>query len=201
MERTYRCKNCSADVYSGCLCGCCGYRHVPGERKAKTDTDRIAQLTAELHDAFEGLGEAQTQLDAERADHERTKAEMADARAQLDKVRRDRDEMIRVHDEVEAERDAAQAEVAAMRDVIERVNVTLFYGHGHVDGRVPDCSVCDDLAAMRAALAGTAGRDLAARVTLLEAVAEAARNLSYHYHFETMGRLRNALAALDKESK
>jgi hypothetical protein len=147
MERTYRCKNCSADVYSGCLCGCCGYRHVPGERKAKTAADRVAQLTAELAEARH-----------EVANH-----------------------LLRTA-KVEFERDAAQAEAAAIRT--RATCMCKDYPH---DARCP--------------LGSNAGRDLAARVTLLEAVAEAARNLSYHYHFETMGRLRNALAALDKESK
>jgi hypothetical protein len=174
--------------------------------------DRIAQLTAELDKtrqvAFNtSLRESNLlgQLDVERAAHECTKAELADARKQLESahtrlndadgalqdagtpvVEERFDEAIqRLHaqrDAAIAREQAAQAEAAEMREALE----AWIGEHGEPHSGYTtethwkpcprnDSCDCELVSMINAALAGNAGRALASRVPLLEVVADAAR--------------------------
>jgi hypothetical protein len=166
-----------------------------------TDADRIAALEAEM-------AEARSKWSAEGLAHEIAK--------------RERDAAL-------AREQADQAEAAAMREALEEVRRRhrgLEHGedcHGNVhnngdcgcpnDGSIhadrpcidEECSCCLSLDTIATVLVGTAGRALAARVPLLEAVAKigSAISLPCICHVTdgkcTGCRFLDALAALDEK--
>lgn len=164
------------------------------------DADRIATLTMELAEELTearkfGATEQKTrmelfyQLAAERADHERTKAEMALVRRAFDGEQ----EAMRknVADTVRAgvERDTAVAESAAMRAVLVRAREQLSCGED-IDGHSCPPSTCV-VAAIEVAIAGTAGRAIAERVKWLEEMPARAKDLISRAA-ATMGRDRES---------
>lgn len=95
-------------------------------------------------------------LDAERTAHERTKAELTAERADRLNIDEHRGRLMR-------ERGAALAEAAAMRLAIDAVVIRLSHENAGSE---------EALQRLRDALDCTAGRALAARVPLLEGIAE-----------------------------
>lgn len=125
--------------------------------------DRIAQLTAELAEAWRV---AEIWRNDERAAHERTKAEMADARADIARVM---SEAHGIHDRLIGERDAAQAKLASVEAVAAAMREWIEGDNRHGCG---ECGLAPGRHAehcrIPGLLDGTAGRALAARVPLLE---------------------------------
>lgn len=145
----------------------------------------------------------------ERTAHAATKAELAEARNERDIAQAnsaDRERLLR-------ERDAAQAELLALREMFKGEPCRYCFNDEKTDTHHSTCKV-------GAILGGTSGRDLAARLSLLEAVAKAARDercehckrgsprtdghsklpATYHYYAYnpcTTPILSDALAALD----
>jgi hypothetical protein len=172
-DETGRCTTCG-DILS-----------VP---KKATDADRIAALEAELAEARRDLHEERSRandygkaIERERAAHERTKVELAAERADRLNIDEHRGRLL-------TKRDAAQAEAAAMRLMLEVIHPRPAHQG------MPQCRICQ-------AIDGTAGRALAARVPLLEAVAAIALRVydepeDFGDWWEDLGA---ALAALDSQ--
>lgn len=146
---------------------------------------------------MERLDAAQERASAERAAHERTKAELADSRVAT---------LMRA-----SERDVAQADAAAMRDAW--VKVDDYCGHDQSCETVDrdeqvrqgcDCGYRQAHIAMMVACQGTASHAIAARQPLLEAVVTAARNYREMYgpspssHDTGPEELDTAIYALDR---
>lgn len=156
----------------------CRYCDLGGHRSGCPDENRIAQLTAELAEARKASANHEASHDStidilaeERAAHECTKGELAEARRDLEAWQTEASLCRDTHftfDRVVQERDAARAEVT---ELLEALKIKC---RKHDIFSPPSYYEWVD-AKVKAALDGTAGRDLAARLTKLEAVAKAAR--------------------------
>jgi hypothetical protein len=165
------------------------------EEEVKAERAAHERTKANYAKALDRLADAEGQLKIEREQHERTKSELAEARRDLHEERsrandygkaiereraaHERTKSDNKHlreivngaqtvavNEAIAERDAAQAEAAAMRSAI--IGVIEYQGIDHDDDGCPedDTCRCENIARVNAALKGTAGRALAARVPL-----------------------------------
>lgn len=187
-----------------------GAERGASKRTAQRLRNQVENLTTEVM-------KMRRERDVARAAHEHTKAELAEAQtntriayktltevnknheAELERLRIEQaDTLVTMNahrEQIERERVAAQAEAAALRALVEQA---LSHVRGTADA--PDL-----IAAIRLALAGTAGRALAARLPLLEAVAIIAREMERRATGKALQptpeqwqRMIVALAALDE---
>jgi DNA repair exonuclease SbcCD ATPase subunit len=157
--------------------------------------------------SVEPLADAIRQMREECAAHECTKAELDRISDRLIGARADYDTAISRLDalrarmtEVEAERDAAQAEVAAMRSAI--IGVIEYQGIDHDDDDgcpEDDTCRCENIARVNAALKGTAGRALAARVPLWRELEKWCLQMQGHAKSPHLDHVLAKLAALDEK--
>lgn len=162
-----------------------------------TDADRINALANEL--AREALQSIDVE-DGESYAFYRVAIEavikkaIAQLTAELAEAQRWRTDAEAVHAQEVAAHERTKAEAAAMRGCLSQIRATVekmaVPGHPTTKGW---------LAAIDTVLDGTAGRALAARQPLLEAVARRARDLSAETESNAFRPLREALAALGEK--
>jgi conjugal transfer/entry exclusion protein len=157
------------------------------------DADRIGQLTAEVDERHAKLVEVADKLRAERAAHERTKAELAEVKASYDGAHAASLDWAKEAGRIVDERDAAQAKLASVE-----ADAAI------IDGAWSALAATNDLLVEQNKALTAALEVLAARVPLLKAVATAAHR---YWHglsgdigsHDQMERALRALATFDEE--
>jgi hypothetical protein len=139
----------------------------------------------------------EAEIEFQRAAHERTKAERESAHAFAASAQRETRDVIESLKRANAERDAAQAKLASVEADAAAMRLA-------IEDEVIGDGWPEDFPSCVSAIAGIAGRAIAARVPLLEAVATAAHR---YWHglsgdigsHDQMERALRALATFDEE--